>query len=707
MPIAALTHDVNISIDGISIKTFTNLEISQNINNHHQFKLVLGTVDLLESMGKGDWWNTPINEQLEKCRTCIGTKIKIDFSLPSMKDASGNCFEGFVTNISVARNFGKKMSIVLFGYSPTIMASKGLNCVSFEEMTLSDIFNKVLNQYSDIRTNISPAFTKVIDYTVQYRESDYNFLSRLAQRYGEWFFYDGETLHLGPPQKGTAIELKLGKTLDAFDWSLNLEHTQFEQDQYSYSKNELFKSSSKGKPVSGLGDFGDFTLKESDKFYKQAPKIPIDFLTPTKNLLQDVTTSKRQMLANNLVEFKGESLHPDIKVGAIINAGGAVASVKLSDLENYGEFIVTEVTHHIHINGTYYNIFRAIPANVKVAPINPNIIPVHCEAQVAVVMENVDDPNSLSRVRVNFYWQKPSDLSPWLRVVTPHAGRDKGMYFIPELEEEVLVGFENGDPERPFIHGSFHHKNQTPPYKDPKNYLKGIRTVSRNEIMFNDEPGKETIMIFNKENKNEIILTLDNSGKIRIKTHNLLEMVAKDINITASNNMNIDVGNNFTMSVGNDSESTIGNDSKSTIGNNSELSIGENQEITIGKDKTEEIGDNNELTVGKKIVCKADKSISITSMTDTNMESKTGSITVKAMKDIELDAKMNMKLSAKMNLDIGAMMNSSIAGKLGVKVESNLTCDVKGLMTTLEGQAMTNVKAGAMVKMQGGIIMIN
>jgi len=670
---ADLINKVNISVDGISIKTYINLEIDQNINAHHQFKLVLGTIDLLESMGEGDW-NTPINEQLVSCRKCIGKKFRVEFSVPNMKGVSGNTFEGFVTNISIARNFGKKLGVVLTGYSPTIMASKGLNCVSFEKMTLSDIFKKVLGQYSDIKTKISPAFTKKIEYTVQYRESDFNFLSRLAQRYGEWFYYDGQTLNLGPPKKGTAVELKLGKNLDSFDWSLNLEHAQFEQDQYNYLSNELFKSSSKGKSVSGLSDFGDFTLKESDKFYKQVPKIPIDFLTPNKNILQDVTTTKRQMLANNLVEFKGESIHPDIETGAIINAGGAVAGVKMSEVENYGEFIVTEVSHHIHINGTYYNTFVAIPANVKIAPINPNIIPANCEVQVAVVKKNVNDPDKLGRVRVNFYWQESSDLSPWLRIVTPHAGKSKGMYFIPEEEEEVLVGFENGDPERPFIHGSFFHKKQGPGFEDPKNYVKGIRTVSKNEIMFNDEPGKETIMIFNKENKNEIILTLDESGKIRIKTDNLLEMEAKDITMKASNNMSIEVGKNLDITVkGNKKESIKGNDT---------LNVTKNKKINA-----------------QKLVYDSKSSIGLTSKTDTKIQA-TSSFDVTAAKEAKIQAGKGVEIKA------GGTAKIQAGGS--AEMQAGGKCEIKGGgKAALQAGGMLDIKAAGIIGMMGSLVKIN
>ena len=677
-----LSHECTVSVDGNSLEHFSSLKIEQAINWHHQFEIRMVIADLLAAFGDEEWMDIPLNEQLDACKKCVGKAFSAEFSLTHMDDVKGNTFQGIVTNVSLERSQGSYIDIVLRGYCPTILTSKGKNCRSFEEMTLADIFNKVLNPYS-IDTDISPAFSETIPYVVQYKESDFHFLNRLAERYGEWFFFDGETLQLGPPMKGAAIDLYLGDRMPSFNWSLNIEPLQFKHSQYNYLDNEVFEESSKGAGVNGLGDLGDFALNEADKVFNQEPLMPLEFLIADEAGLKRAVEIKRKMQANNLHQFSGVSHHPDLVLGGVFEAKGNMAAFDAEGEEQYGQFLVTQITHFFDGSMRYQNSFSALPVDVEVPPSNPKVQLTKCETQVAVVKENVEDPDGLGRVRVNFGWQEPNDLSPWLRIVTPHAGDNKGMYFIPELEEEVLIGFENGDPDRPFVMGSLYHgKNMPEDFKESKNLIKAIRTQSNNEIQLYDEQGKESILIFNRDNQNEIILTLDEGGKIRIKTDNLLEMVAKDITMSASNDFDITVGNNMT------------------------IEVGKNLDVTVGKDKTEKIGGKETVEVAKNRDVTAGKKIIYASGTVTEFSSGTKTIVTAGTK-LELASGANTTIEATGNLSVKANGKSSYESMGPMTLETMANSTIKGMMLNLQGQGTATLKATGMVTVKGGVVMIN
>jgi uncharacterized protein involved in type VI secretion and phage assembly len=170
----------------------------------------------------------------------------------------------------------------------------------------------------------------------------------------------------------------------------------------------------------------------------------------------------------------------------------------------------------------------------------------------AIVADN-NDPKKLGRVRVKFIWDDKA-VTPWLRCVTTYAGRDRGFYFVPEKNEEVLVDFESGNPNYPFVVGSLYNgkNNFNEHFDGDNNSKKAIRTIGGNEILFDDTQGKESITITNttKKEKNIIKITVDDKGKILLSTQGDIELKAnanikfdagKDLEIKVSGKMSIDV----------------------------------------------------------------------------------------------------------------------------------------------------------------------
>jgi uncharacterized protein involved in type VI secretion and phage assembly len=132
---------------------------------------------------------------------------------------------------------------------------------------------------------------------------------------------------------------------------------------------------------------------------------------------------------------------------------------------------------------------------------------------VVGVVTNNQDPEGLARVKVRFPWLSAEDESAWARMATPMAGNDRGLYFLPEVDDEVLVAFEHGDLRFPYVLGAlWNGKDKSPADNaDGKNALRVIRSRSGHLIRLNDEDGEEKIEIIDKSEKNSIVFDTANN----------------------------------------------------------------------------------------------------------------------------------------------------------------------------------------------------
>ena len=127
---------------------------------------------------------------------------------------------------------------------------------------------------------------------------------------------------------------------------------------------------------------------------------------------------------------------------------------------------------------------------------------------VVGVVTNNQDPDGFGRVKVKFPWLSDVDESDWARVAAPMAGNKRGFYFLPEVDDEVLVAFEHGDVRFPYVLGALWNGKDAPPATngDGKNNVRVIQSRSGHVIKLNDEDGKETVEILDKSQKNSIVI---------------------------------------------------------------------------------------------------------------------------------------------------------------------------------------------------------
>lgn len=516
-----------IEIEGSpSLTNVSSLNMAQRMDWHHTFE-----VKMPLSAVEGERAIT-----LESSQDYIGKEIKIALKSQGGTDQL-NFFKGIVTNVSLSRHGGNASDLVISGHSSSILLDDGPNCTTHLEKSLKQVIQSVGAAYPSNLVSIkcSPTVDPMFPYLTQYNESTFNFIGRLANLYGQWFFYNGTELIFGAPAAGSPMEMSFGHDLESFDLSMKVLPLNFETGSYDYVENTAVKTES-GQSVQGQGNWGNKAVKHSSDLFNNKTFIHNKELVKNEAELKTITGNRLGARAGDLVVLSGTSDNPRLKVGSKISIQGARSATLSSDKTDYGVYIITSVTHRMDGLGGYQNKFTAIPGDLKVPPHNKNFSRPQIENQIAVVIDN-KDPDGVGRIKVRMYWQKEGESTNWIRYLASHAGKDRGFYMIPEIDDEVVVAFENGNLNMPFAIGSMYHgKGNSGDKKENDNYTKAIRTISGNEVLFSDKGGEEYIHIFTKDKKNEVLISMKDDGMIQITSNKMIKIVAKeDIEVKAKN----------------------------------------------------------------------------------------------------------------------------------------------------------------------------
>jgi uncharacterized protein involved in type VI secretion and phage assembly len=409
-----------------------------------------------------------------------------------------------------------------------------------------------------LNPKIAPIYGETLSYTVQYKETAWQFLNRMGATYGEWFYYNGKNVVMGSPA-GNNVKLTYGSNLSRFNMSLQVRPSNFQLMAYDYLNSEVYDSIPKGiEGKAGLDNLGKHTHAKSKTFFASQPKLWNNHFLTNKKQLDDYTNTRAAAQSSNMVRFNGASGHPGVQLGNIVDVKGN--NVFNGTNEAYGQFTVIGVTHHTDGQGNYNNDFLAIPASIKTPPVTSYAEP-HCETQSAIVTDN-HDPKGLGRIRVRFHWMKPSEKTPWIRITSPHGGGDKGMFFIPEIGEEAIVCFEGDSAVKPFVNGTVYHGKAKTSFANAGNDVKALQTRSGNKMIMNDQQG--SVYMSDKGGANSL---MDGAGNIT----------------TNANKMStLNAGTKSTINVGK-GKSVVTMDE----GGNIEINATANLKINVGASKIE------------------------------------------------------------------------------------------------------------------------
>jgi type VI secretion system secreted protein VgrG len=553
----------------------------------------------------------------------------------------------------------------------------------YQELTVPDIVEQVLR-----RTGLTEfEFRLTRDYperlfSVQYRETHLDFLSRLLEEEGiRYFFEHAEDQHLlviaddngtSRPVPGAAT-LRCtaeGRNDECVVTELTREHSvhpgRVTLWDYDYLKPTVRLAATLGEELEEVYDYPGL-YRELDDGERLA------------RLQLEAAEAERQI------------------VRGVSDAAGLTPGHDVSLRDHYradfnGKYLVTNVRHQAQAGEyrawdqsaplTYRNEFLAVPVDTPYRPPRQTPRPSIRGAQTALVVgppgEEVYVDNH-GRIKVQFHWdrdgRRDENSSCWVRVATPWGGKGYGSVSVPRIGNEVIVGFEEGDPDRPVVLGSLYNADQTPPYPLPGAGIQmGMQSRS--------SPGGG--------GRNEITMT-DTKGKEKVNIHAQYDMAT-----TVENDQTLQVGNNRSAVVGVDDSLEVGANRKTTVGADRSTTVGANEELMVGADRTVAVGGNEATRVG------GDRTVAVGGNDDTSVG---GSHATTASSDIALTSGASTEIIAGAGMKLGAATIEVTAnGTIEISAPGGITLVAGGSKVeltpgsiTISAPGMVDIKA-AMVK---------
>jgi type VI secretion system secreted protein VgrG len=539
-----IKEKITFGIDRKEISHFTSITLHQTINDHHTFEVRVPHTVI----------EKPRAYTLENAQKWLGKTVHIALE-------NHNNFLGIVDDVAIDFNLDHVGSqIIITGYSKTVLLESSPKVHSWEDTTLQDMVREVIKTGADeqLQNDIQPEFTHKIDYQTQYLETDFEYLQRLAKTYNEWLYYDGEKLFFGKPKKQDKnITLVFNKDLYQFRVGVKAVPSQFGGFTYNENTNKLYQAKTQGK-VEGLPKLGNEAFDASEKLYNTASFEYGRIATGDDMFLESMLKKRQESAAASANYITATSGNNRLKIGSIITIDALEETEKTFDMgvvkknfktQEVGQYIITEITHKATDIGEYENSFKALPAFIKKLP-EPQIAFPQAQMQQAKVIDNAD-PKGKGRIRVQMLWQQTKNLrTPWIRVVSPDAGssgevpKNRGMVFIPEIGDHVMLGFRYNDPNRPVVLGSV-FSGVTGAGGGERNNFRTITDPSGHYLEFER---LNNITLADKNGNKFHIASTDNN--VTITALETLTLNAKNIIVNASENMTTNVGMNSIENVG-------------------------------------------------------------------------------------------------------------------------------------------------------------
>jgi len=576
------------------------------------------------------------------------------------------------------------------------------DCRIFQRQTAPDIIKKIFDdlKFDAFELRLYGHYRKR-EYCVQYRETDFNFVSRLMEDEGICYFFEhepdgskhtlvladgqGDKVHPpcpGQPIASCAFTPNAGSKKDLItEWQVDEEFrpSSWTHTDYNYEEPSTpLLVNVKVESGFEIYDYpGSYTAKRPDG----------DELAKTR--LEETTALR--------VRARGKSNCRCFTTGTVVKLDDHYRK----DLNR--KWMLTAISHQASMGESYHsggsqddffyaNTFECVPDDVRFRPQRVTPKPNVQGCQTAVVTGPAGEEIHTDKygcVKVQFHWdregKKDEDTSCWIRTSQPWAGKDWGAVSIPRIGQEVIVDFLEGDPDQPIIVGRVYNAEQMPPYPLPAGAhhmgmkSKSVKGGGYNEISISDMNGVEGIEIHAQYNMNERV---EHDHTILVG-NNRTEEVKVDEKITIGVNRVEDVGSNETISIGKNRTETVGQNETVTVsmlrthsvGINDMLNVGAAQEVTVGgaqavsvglmravsvgmaqqttvgKSMTTNVGTDQSTKIGKNCVIDAGDSVTIKTGQASITMKKDGTIVISG-KDISLKAtgKINGKASGEIVL---------------------------------------------------------
>ncbi|MCY6320798.1 phage baseplate assembly protein V [Bacteroides uniformis] len=469
---------------------FVSLHLRQGFNRHHTFTVVVNYLSP----------NNTFQQTPEKFIDYIGETASISFV--HRQTGESYDFEGIITQVEMVGSMGETGGVAIHGTSPTILYENNRTLDSWMDQSLSTIIKEATQEYGKVNLVANPKYATPIPYMAQYNESVFDFMNRLSALYGEWFYYDGTKVYFGKPDRDNTEKIVYDMDLEEVRLVANLVPGKSARYDYVAQENKQHNADTPAKP-DGMNDLQSIAHSCSEKAYTAKTTSAADPHVTDKAELDEQMRIVKNASGANLLNIKGIGKTCRIRIGEIID----VSFPDRMKLPPLGKFRIVGIEHEVRRDGHYSNSFVGVPDGTVHIPV-PDVKRPLALPELATVKENNDDKGQ-GRVKVAFDWQKNGKTTNWIRVQTPNAGvsgavpKNRGWVFVPEVGDQVMVSYEHGNPDRPYVTGSVFHSGSGKG-GDKDNKVKSIITRSGNAIVFDDETG--SIVITDQTGKQLIML---------------------------------------------------------------------------------------------------------------------------------------------------------------------------------------------------------
>lgn len=566
MAILETSAECIVKIENKEIKyNVSNVRLGQFIDDHHELRVQIRQVGKASSKKDFDDPGT--------YSSFLGKPISLNIRpTGGLVDSSRELtFIGVVTEVSLDHSIDALNTVLIVAHSPTVSLDGAEQNAHYSDQSASDIIRKLLSKYPITMGKIESTSGKY-KFDTQYCETDYEYIKRLAAGQSMFAYYDGKEFSLIKANSSRVNELVWRETLGSFRVGLGTGPHEFAAKVYNYEQKKVYsqdtKSLSMQSALSNMTKVSPDASKEiyKDSGYSNAPKVVED----AQSLDATLQTERNRSLGG-MIKCSGQSNVPEISVGRCVKIKGMD---KLDSL-----YWVKAVQHVFEESGKYHNTFVCSPLDMAFPERKPSAEilddsgkPIMARKKLggflrgkeftglhtAQVTDN-NDPMKLGRIKVRYSWID-AEVTKWIRLATPHAGKDRGWISLPEIGDEVLIGYEFGDPDYPIALGSLYNKDATPPADTggDDNNIKVFMTRSGNQISMSDEDGSEKIQIILKDGGTQIVLDMSgpslsiksDGGDISIEGNNITIESQQEITLKAGTNLNIESGMNLKTKAG-------------------------------------------------------------------------------------------------------------------------------------------------------------
>lgn len=611
---------------------FESLTLEQSMNSCHHFDVVR------EFMSQNELWE----ESPQKLVSYVGARMMIRFE--HQESGTPYEFSGYVTDVRIDawesepdfESYNHRSNRVHFiGEGDVVRLDGSLGMDSFVDNTLKSIVSESVSP-SGIQLECNPRFDGVIPYVMRYKESIFGFLNRLSSTYNELFFYDGKKLSFGKP--GNCGEESLVFEQDVFSLRTHASAVPHKVAAYDYFAESDLSACINASRTSAGGLLGS-VMTEADRLFDDKELVASGSPLTDNGYLMSLVGNKQQSLEGSLLNVEGETRTCRIKLGTVVEINFP-SKVKASSL---GKFRIISIVHRVNKNGNYSNHFVATPEGHEYVT-QKFLESVKAYPEVAWVSSN-SDPKGIGRVQVQFDWQKRvGKNSNWVRVQSPDAGgsgmKNRGLVFVPEPGDQVMVGFEFGDPNRPYVMGSlFTGKNGAG--GDSGNNYHTIVTKSGRQIILND--GGDGGIIIADANGSCIELSVAGSS---------ITITAPEEILLQSKNIRMEADENITVIAGKDYDRTVKAKNTISVQGDSSCSVKGKYQETVEKDFSTNIKGKLSTKIEKDCSQKITGKLDVTVDKDCKTDIK-GKLTCEVAKDGKINSKSKLYVTGGGNVYVG------------------------------------------------------